>query len=55
MKDRPKYVKRTQKDYSLSFKHQVVYEVESSQETQASVCRKYGIQASSTVRDWLHK
>lgn len=55
MKDSPKYVKRTQKDYSLSFKHQVVYEVESGQETQASVCRKYGIQASSTVRDWLRK
>ena len=55
MKDRSKYVKRTQKDYSLSFKHQVVAEVESGQETQASVCRKYGIQASSTVRSWLHK
>lgn len=55
MKDRPKYVKRTQRDYSLSFKHQVVYEVESGQETQASVCRKYGIQSSSTVRDWLRK
>lgn len=55
MKDNSKYVKRTQRDYSLSFKHQVVYEVESGQETQASVCRKYGIQASSTVRDWLHK
>jgi len=51
MKDRPKYVKRTQKDYSLSFKHQVGYEVESGQETQASVCQKYGIQTHSTVKE----
>jgi|SRR5699024_8487107 len=55
MKDRSQYVKRTQKDYSLSFKHQVVHEVESGQETQVSVCRKYGIQSSSTIRDWFQK
>lgn len=55
MKDRPKYIKRTQRDYSLSFKHQVVYEVESGQETQASVQGKYGIQSGSTIRDWLQK
>ena len=32
MKDKTNYVKRTQKDY-LSFKHQVVFEVESGQES----------------------
>lgn len=55
MKDKTNYVKRTQKDYSLSFKHQVVFEVESGQESTRSVQRKYGIQARSTVVNWLRK
>ncbi|MBV7439920.1 hypothetical protein KRX57_00640 [Weeksellaceae bacterium TAE3-ERU29] len=37
MKDKINYVKRTQKDYSLSFKHQVVFEVESGEESTRSV------------------
>ena len=45
--------KRTQKDYTLAFKLQVVEEVESGQFSQKAVCRKYGIQASSTVLTWL--
>ena len=53
MKDKTNYVKRTQKDYSLSFKHQVVFEVESGEESTTSVQRKYGIQARST--SWLRK
>ena len=55
MKDKTNYVKRTQKDYSLSFKHQVVFEVESGLESTRSVQRKYGIQARSTVVSWLRK
>ena len=47
------YVKRTQKDYTLNFKLQVVKEIESSQESTTSVCRKYGIQSRSTVMSWL--
>lgn len=49
------YVKRTQRDYSLSFKLQIVKEVESGEESTHSVCRKYGIQARSTVVSWLRK
>ena len=47
--------KRTQKDYTLAFKLQVVEEVESGQFSQKAVCRKYGIQANSTVLTWLRK
>jgi transposase-like protein len=49
------YVKRTQKDYSLSFKLQVVQEIESGELTRTEACRKYGIQAKSTIRTWLRK
>lgn len=49
------YVKRTQKDYSLSFKLQVVQEVESGELSQHGAVRKYGIQARSTVLGWLRK
>ena len=55
MKDKTNYVKRTQRDYSISFKHQVVFEVESGQESTHSVQRKYGIQSRSTVVSWLRK
>lgn len=47
--------KRTQKDYTLAFKLQVVEEVESGQLSQHGVCRKYGIQARSSVLCWLRK
>ncbi|MCO7331805.1 hypothetical protein NHN08_04740 [Riemerella anatipestifer] len=55
MENKTNYVKRTQKDYSLSFKHQVVFEVESGAESTTSVQRKYGIQSRSTVVSWLRK
>lgn len=54
MKDKP-YVKRTQKDYTLSFKLKVVEEVESGLLNITQAANKYGIQAKSTVRDWLRK
>lgn len=49
------YLKRTQKDYSISFKLQVVQEIESGELGRTEACHKYGIQAKSTVRDWLRK
>tara|TARA_B110000444_G_C18772585_1_gene563316 strand:+ start:42 stop:467 length:426 start_codon:yes stop_codon:yes gene_type:complete len=54
MKDNT-YVKRTQSDYTMSFKLSVVEEVESGflNVTQAKV--KYGIQGRSTVLNWLRK
>jgi transposase len=49
------YVKRTQKDYSLSFKLQGVDEIESGQLERLEACHKYGIQARSTITQWLRK
>ena len=49
------YVKRTQKDYSLSFKLQIVHEVESGELGIKATARKYGIQSHSTVTNWLRK
>jgi transposase len=47
--------KRTQKDYSLAFKLQVIEEVEKGEYTYKEVQRKYGIQGRSTVLVWLRK
>ena len=49
------YIKRTQKDYSLSFKLQIVQEIELGELTKVEACRKYGIQSGSTIRTWLRK
>ena len=49
------YVKRTQKDYSISFKLQVVQEIELGELGRTEACHKYGIQAKSTIREWLRK
>ncbi len=49
------YLKRTQKDYSLSFKLQVVDEIESGALDRLSAHLKYGIQARSTITSWLRK
>lgn len=49
------YVKRTQKDYSLFFKLQVVQEIEQVFLTRTQALDKYGIQARSTIRTWLKK
>lgn len=48
-------VKRTQKDYSLSFKLQVVEEVELGFLSKSQAKLKYGIQGDSTVNKWLQK
>jgi len=49
------YSKRTQKDYSLSFKLQVIDEVEKGYLTYKQAQKKYGIQGRSTVLVWLRK
>lgn len=49
------YRKRTQKDYSLAFKMQVIDEVEKGQLTYKEAQRHYGIQGRSTVLIWLRK
>lgn len=49
------YVKRTQKDYSISFKLQVVQEIELGRLSRSEACHKYGIQAKSTIKEWLRK
>ena len=49
------YVKRTSKDYSMSFKLQVVKEVESGELSATGAKNKYGIQGSFTVVNWLRK
>ena len=49
------YKKRTQKDYSLSLKLQIVQEIEQGILTPTGALEKYGVQAASTVRTWLKK
>ena len=47
--------KRTQRDYSLGFKLQVVDAVEKGDMTYKQAQRTYGIQGRSTVLTWLRK
>ncbi|WP_215731629.1 helix-turn-helix domain-containing protein [Bizionia saleffrena] len=49
------HVKRSQKDYSLYFKLQIVQEVEQGLLTKSQAQTKYGIQSDSTVTKWLKK
>jgi len=49
------YRRRTQKDYSLAFKMQVVNEVEKGLLNQNQAQRQYGIQGNATILNWLRK
>src|SRR5690606_31824479 len=49
------YSKRTQKDYPMSFKLQIVQEIERGQLTTTEATKKYGIQCRKTVVNWLNK
>jgi transposase len=49
------YKRRSQKDYSLSFKIAVVREVESGAIGNRSAMRKYGIQGHGTITEWRRK
>ncbi len=48
-------IKRTQRDYSLGFKLQVVDAVEKGDMTYKQAQKVYGIQGRSTVLTWLRK
>ncbi len=50
-----RYIKRTQKDYSMSLKLQIVQEIEQGELSTTGAVRKYGIQARSTIVSWLRK
>ena len=50
-----KYVRRTQKDYPMSFKLSVVREYEETKVSLEELTRKYGIQGHNTVRRWINK
>lgn len=54
-KEENEYIKRTQKDYTLAFKLQVVSEIERGELSCRGATRKYGIQARSTITTWLRK
>lgn len=47
--------KRTQRDYTLSFKLAVVEQVEKGELTYKQAQQRYGIQGRSTVLKWLRK
>jgi transposase-like protein len=49
------YIKRSQKDYSMTFKLGVVQEVEQGHLSVKGAQRKYGIQGNATVINWLRK
>ena len=50
-----KYVRRTQKDYPMSFKLSVVREYEETKVGLRELTRKYGIQGHNTIRKWINK
>ncbi len=50
-----RYVKRTQKDYSMSLKLQIVQEIETGNLSISVATKKYGIQCRKTVVEWLKK
>lgn len=50
-----RYVKRTQKDYSMSLKLQIVQEIETGKLSISVATKKYGIQSRKTVVEWLKK
>ncbi len=49
------YVKRSQKDYSMSLKLQIVRQIEQGELSTTEAQRHYGIQARSTIVGWLRK
>lgn len=49
------YVKRTQKDYTMSLKLHLVQEIERGGLSTHSAQKQYGIQSRSTVIGWLRK
>ena len=54
-KSENKYVRRSTRDYSVSFKLQVVDEIERGYLSITEALRKYGIQSYATPLRWLRK
>lgn len=50
-----RYLKRTQKDYTMSFKLQIVQDIEQGKMSISQVKKVYGIQSRSTIVQWLGK
>jgi len=50
-----RYIKRTQKDYSMSFKLEVVQAIEQGKTSIIQVKKEYAIQSRSTIVQWLRK
>lgn len=55
MEEKTNYVKRSQRDYSLSLKLQIVSEIEKGFTTVTQVRKQYGIQSHATILNWLRK
>ncbi|MDX5346479.1 MAG: transposase [Hymenobacteraceae bacterium] len=55
VKERNTERKRTQRDYTLAFKLQVVAQIERGELSYKQAQRRYGIQGRSTVLVWLRK
>jgi transposase len=55
MEDQINYVKRSQRDYSMSLKLQIVSEIENGNISITQTRRQYGIQSHGTVLNWLRK
>lgn len=49
------YKKRTQRDYSHSFKLSVIEEFLRGTSNITDVCARYGIQSTGTLRNWIKK
>ncbi len=50
-----RHVKRTQKDYTVSFKLQIVQEIERGKLSITEATKQHGIQCRKTVVEWLRK
>jgi transposase len=55
MEETTNYVKRSQKDYSMLLKLQIVSDIEKGNVSITQARKQYGIQARSTVVQWLRK
>lgn len=55
MEENTNYVKRSQKDYSMSLKLQIVSDIERGLISITQTRKQYGIQSHATVLNWLRK
>jgi transposase-like protein len=55
MEEKSNYVKRSQRDYSMSLKLQIVSKIERSMLSITQSRKQYGILSHTTVLNWLRK